>query len=140
MEKAKEKFTKNKLLKWIFLGLLIAIFFLIRVKYTKVGTTERFLPVSSATLEVPKFSIYKEECCMFSVTFQSFQNIKLLQKELDNIMNGYQKIECGNNNYYYDKEHNLTITSYGVNKGLFLNEFYIVFGKGKEECQIENKK
>lgn len=133
MKKVKEKFTKNKLLKWIFLGLLVAVLFTIRARYTSMGNEERFLPVSSATLNVPKFSIYKEECCMYSVTFKSFQNIELLKKELNKIMKDYEKIESNGKTYYYDKEHDLTITEYGTNKGWFLNEFYIVFDKGKQK-------
>lgn len=134
MKKGKEKITKNNLLKWILLGLLIAISFFVIIKYTPVATTERFLPVSKTTLKVPKFSIYKEECCMYVVTFQSFQNVKLLQKELDKIMEQYEKIKCGEKNYYYDKEQDITIFRYGVEKGLLLNEFYIELGKGKEKC------
>lgn len=127
----KKKLTKEKILKWILLILLIVVFFVIRTRYTVMGNEERFLPISSATLKVPKFSIYKEECCMYSVTFKSFQNINLLKKELDKIMNDYEKIKDEEKTYYYDKEHDLTITEYGVVKGWFLNEYYIVFSKGK---------
>lgn len=142
MQKITEKLKKDKTLKWILLALLIAVFSIVRLKYTKMGNEERFLPVSSATLEVPKFSIYKEECCMYTVTFKSFQNVKLLQKELDKIMEQYEKIECGEKNYYYDSKHDITIESYGIEKGLFLNEFYFLFSKGKDttNCPISNEK
>ena len=130
----KEKLSKNKILIGTVAVLLIGVF--LSARYISMGTSEQFLPVSSATLTIPKFSIYVKECCMTSVTFKSFQNLKLLQKELDKIMNDYEKINCGENTYY-DKEHDLTITEYGIKKGVILNEFYITFDKGKTKC--ENK-
>lgn len=74
---------------------------------------------------------------MFYVSFKSFRSIYILDKELDTIMNRYEKKTCGDRIYYYNKVNDITISEYGILVGFPLNKFYIVYEFGelsKNEC------
>ena len=116
--------------------LLVALFVLKSIPY---GTMTYEMPNSNVKLEVPKFSSFEKECCMFSATFKSFRSKLSLQKELDTIINNYEKKTCNNKTIYYDKNHNITITEYGVKYGIIMNTFYITYDKGKydnNDCNV----
>lgn len=88
----------------------------------------------ASILKIPRLSIFDEECCMFSAKFKSFRSSYSLKKELDDIMKSYEKTICDSKTYYYDKKHNITISDYGVESGIFINYFYIVYDKGNYKC------
>ena len=64
----------------------------------------------SSTLTIPRLSFFKEECCMFSATFISFRSKDSLQKELDKIVEKYEKKTCNNKTIYYDSINEITIS------------------------------
>ncbi|MDD2377710.1 MAG: hypothetical protein PHD10_02745 [Bacilli bacterium] len=117
--------------------LLIGIF--IGLKYIPFGTTKYNMPNSNVELKVPKLSSFEEECCMFSATFKSFRSKSSLQRELDKIMNSYEKKICNNRTIYYNEKQDITITEYGVKRGILLNTFYVTYDKGSyenNECSV----
>lgn len=122
---------------YVVIGILIlTLLCLIHIPY---GTTNYTMPNSNIVLKVPKFSSFKEECCMFSASFQSFRSKFSLQLELEKIMTGYEKMECHNKTVYYDKKADITIHDYGVESGFFFRKFYITYDKGKptnNECSV----
>lgn len=128
--------------KKIIIVLTVLIIIISCLKFIPFGVKEAMMPTTSVTLKVPKMSFLESECCMYSVTFKSFRSRYILQKELDNIMNKYEKISCNNKNYYYDKENDITISEYDVKQGFIINKFYIVYVKGnyckEDENTIEN--
>lgn len=130
----------KKKTKIILLILAIIMTVILVVKFISFGNKEYKMPNSNIVLKVPSLSSFKEECCMYSATFRSFSSVYTIKRQLDSIMNGYEKYECSNKKYYYDKKSNITISDYGVKIGFPLNEFYITYDKGKrDDCnKVEN--
>lgn len=131
--------TMSKRVKIVFIILGVIILSIICLKSIPYGTTTYKMPNSGIYLKAPKFSMFKEECCMFSSSFQSLRSKFLLEVELERMMNDYEKIVCHNQDVYYDKNTNITITDYGVKSGLLFNEFYITYDKGyptNNECSV----
>lgn len=109
------------------------------IKFYPLGKTTYLTPNSSITLDIPVFSIFQEECCMYSVTFKSFRSTSSLKRELNSIMRDYTQMICNNQTFYYNEKEDITITDYGVNSGTFMNSFYITYEKGKRdknECSV----
>ena len=75
---------------------------------------------------------------MMSVVCSMFLlSIYILDKELDRIMNRYEKKTFGDRIYYYNKVNDIIISEYGILVGFPLNKFYIVYEFGelsKNEC------
>ena len=120
-------------MKRIIIGILILFIFLIAficLRFLNYGNKSQIMGASLVTLDIPKFSSIKDECCTYEATFKSFRSSKVLQKELDKIMNSYMKINCYGNNYYYNIKNDVTITEYKVNPSSFENTFEIKYQKG----------
>lgn len=109
------------------IGMLLVVF--ICLKNISFGISTKKMINSDVTLKIPKMSLLDEECCMFSATFKSLSSKKVLQKELNNIINGYDKKTCNNRTIYYDKEQKISIYDYGIKSGFILNEYYINYDK-----------
>lgn len=116
----------------IIIGIIIFILML-GIKYIPFGT--HYTTKTIGKLEIPRLSVLKEECCMFSATFKSFRSTYILKEELNKIMDKYEKISCNNKIYYYDKENDITIYEYDVETKFPLNEFYINYDKGGAPCE-----
>lgn len=93
------------------------------------GISTKIMPNSNIELKIPKLAFLDDECCMFSANFKSFSSKWVLQMELDNIMNSYDKKTCNNKEIYYNKEQKIAIYDYGVKSDFILNEFYINYNK-----------
>lgn len=107
------------------------------VIFVSIFCVFKFIPfgyeVNKSTIhsvEVPRFSFLKDECCMFVATFGSFKSYTTLKLELDNMVSKYEKKSFNGETYYYDKERDITITDYGVSFGFPFNEFYISYVEG----------
>lgn len=109
------------------------------MKFIPFGITKIVSPTTSISLTIPKFSIFKQECCMFSISFKSIQSKVILQYQLDNIMKNYEEYVCNNKKYYYDEVNDITISEYGVKNGFLFNEFYITYDKGKMDTNYCSK-
>jgi hypothetical protein len=95
-----------------------------------LGTKEYRSKNAKVTFNIPNFSIFKEECCMFSASFRTVRTTKSIRKEIEKELKNYEKISCNNDTYYYNQKQDLTITEYYIKKGFIFNEFSIVFVNG----------
>lgn len=129
----------KKKIKIISLIVGIVIIGIICFKNISFGKTIYKIPNSNVNLEVPKLSFFKKDCCMFSSTFKSFRSKLSLQKELDKMIDSYEKRTCNNKPIYYNKDNDITITGYGVNSEFIMNSFYINYDKGEfdnNDCSV----
>lgn len=110
--------------------LITVIILCICLKFISFGTKKTVMGASLISLEVPKLSSVKSECCLYSATFKSISSVSVLEEELENIISKYYKITCDNNTYYYNMTDDITITEYGVDSGFIFNTFYINYSKG----------
>lgn len=120
----------KKNIKLIIMIILIVVVILIGIKFIPFGYHEYQDEKMMSNLIIPKLSVFDEECCMFSSNFKSFRSVYSLKKELNNIMNNYEKISCDSRTYYYDRKNDITITGYGVKSGFIINSFFITYDKG----------
>jgi len=99
--------------------------------FIPLGTQNYESKISGITLNVPRFSFLKEECCAYNVDFVSLRSVDSLRKELERELSKYETITCDNKTYYYDSKQDFTITEYNVNNGFILNDFNITYDKVK---------
>ena len=126
---------KNVLL----LVLLIFIICLLAIRYLPLGSN--YTKSTLHSIEIPRLSIFTDECCMSTASFKSFRSTNSLKKEINKILSKYEKITCDGTTYYYNQKSDITIYDYGVEKSFPLNKFYISYDKGKiipYECEILN--
>lgn len=122
----------------IFLGIIIII--ILGIKFIPFGSMNYRTKEMASNLVIPRLSVFEKECCMFSANFKSFRSKYSLEKELNNIMDKYEKRTCNSKIYYYDKVNNITITDYGVKLGFLINSFYITYDKGDYGTECNNDK
>lgn len=92
----------------ILLGVLVSNKTFFKNTYTGTQGQEIF---------IPKYSYFKNECCMTAATFYSFKSEKQLKKEIDNYMKDFEHFE-DETTYGYRKD-DLFIQNYEViNKGI----------------------
>ncbi len=114
----------------IFSIVVILLVSILILKFVPLGTKKEFMGASLISLEIPKLSSIDSECCMYSATFKTLRSSTIIKKELDKIMDKYEKVTCNDQEYYYDHSQDVTITEYGVDSGLILSKFYITYTKG----------
>lgn len=118
----------------IVLGILIILYF--GATTLPYGTKEYISGASGKKLIVPKLTKLKEECCNYKATFTSIRSIKSLEKEMEQLINSYQKLNCDNKSYVYNEKEDYTITEYSLKKGTIFNEITITYGKGNS-CELD---
>jgi len=92
----------------ILLGILVSNKTFFKNTYTGTQGQEIF---------IPKYSYFKNECCMTAATFYSLKSEKQLKKEIDNYMKDFKQFE-DETTYGYRKD-DLFIQNYEViNKGI----------------------
>lgn len=124
--------------KFLIISAIIVLIVLI-IKYFPLGNDKIELNDSKKMLEIPRLSFNLEESELYKAEFTSLKSIFSLERELNNIMQEYEKRTCNNKTIYYDKSQNITITDYGVSRGIILNSFYIQYIIGSYEnyeCNI----
>lgn len=129
----KSKKRKSVLIVLAILCLLTAI--LLKIPY---GITTYKSGASNRVLDIPKLMKLKEECCNYSATFSSPRSIGALRKDVEKIINSYEKLNCDGKNYYYNSKENFTITEYSIERGIILNKVHFVYGVGNS-CDIDTK-
>ena len=100
------------------------------VLYLPLGVNEHTSEISNIKINVPKFSSFKEECCMYSATFSSIRSTYSLKKDIQKELKKYEKISCSGQEYYYNEEKDYTVTEYNVENKLFINNFSITYSNG----------
>lgn len=129
-EKKKHKFPKSIILLMLF---IVAYLVATMLPY---GTKEYVSGASGKIIDVPKLTKLKEECCNFKATFTSIRSAKSLEKEMENLIASYQKLNCDNKSYIYNPKGDYTITEYSITKGVIFNELNITYGKGNS-CELD---
>jgi len=118
----------RKVLLLVILIIIVGYFILINLP---LGVTKYKSDYSGKTLEIPYLSMVENECCMFGITFKNIRSVTFLENEINEILNQYEKISYNGKNCYYNKEEDLTITEYGVERGLIFNKIYFVYDTGR---------
>jgi len=106
--------------------------------YLPLGLQKYKSEGNNITFNIPSFSIFEEECCMTSANFKSIRNTYSIKKEIEKELENYEKLNCDNKTYYYDRKQDFTIVEYNVENGFIFNKFNITFSKG-EFCDSEKE-
>ena len=85
----------------------------------------RYIGVSGEEIYIPKYSYFKDECCMTAATFISLKSKKSLDKEIKNYMKNFTYFE-DDTTYGYMKD-DLFIQSYEVEDHLFYRTIIITY-------------
>ena len=120
---------KNIIIVLVILVVLIIGF--IGIKFISFGTENAMMGASLIEMEVPKLSTLSEECCTYEATFSTLRGKSSIQKELDNMVEKYQKINCNGKTAYYDLTNNVTIFEYSVESSGLFTKYTIKYNKGQ---------
>lgn len=115
----KEVVMKNKK-NIIILVILISIFLLICVSIVLINNKTFFkntyIGIQGQEIFIPKYSYFKEECCMTVAIFYSLRTEQELKKEINDYMSDFE--------YFTDN------TTYGYKKGDLFIQTYEVVNRG----------
>ena len=117
-----------------FIAIIIIAFLLILFLEIPFGRTIYVTKETSRVLEIPNFVGFKEEKTN-EVKFTSIRSKWSLQKDIDKILNKYQKIDCDNTTYYYNAEKDFTVSKYVIKKK-WKNEITIYYAPGNT-CDVD---
>ena len=95
----------------IFVIVILSCFLIL--KSNKTFYNNEYIGIEGQKIFIPKYSYFKEECCMTAAIFYSIKSEKELKKEIDNYMKDFE---------YFEDE-----TTYGYKKdGLFIQKYEVV--------------
>lgn len=116
--------------------IIIAVIAFLGILFLEIpfGRTIYITKENNKVLEIPNFVKFKEEKPNV-VKFTSIKSKVALQKDINKILDKYQKIACDNTTYYYNEEKDYTISKYIIKKK-WLNEIYIYYAEGNT-CDID---
>lgn len=120
---------KNIIIVLVILVVLILGF--IGIKVMSFGTENAMMGASLIEIEVPKLSSLSEECCTYEATFSTLRGKKSIQKELDNMVDKYQEINCNGKKAYYDLTNDVTIFEYNIESSGLFTKYTIKYNKGQ---------
>ena len=100
----------------IILILFILIFSVVKVCANKTFLKTKYIGVQGQEIFIPRYSYFKDECCMTAAVFHSFKSKKQLKKEINNYMKDFE---------YFEDD-----TTYGYKKGDLFIQSYEVVDKG----------
>ncbi len=103
--------------------LLISMFLILRGN--KTFFKNNYIGVQNQNIFIPKYSYFKDECCMTAAIFYSLKSEKTLKNEIDNYMKDFRYFE--DNTTYGYKKGNLFIQSYEVEQHLLYRKIIIVY-------------
>ena len=97
----------------ITLMVIVIIVNLIALKNNKTFFQNEYIGVSGQKIFIPRYSFFKEECCMTVAIFSSLKSEKKLKKEIDNYLKDFE---------YFEDE-----STYGYRKyGLFIQRYEVM--------------
>lgn len=100
----------------IFLILLVLIIASIKLVTNKTFFKTKYIGINDQEIFIPKYSYFKDECCMTAASFISFRSKKELNKEIKNYLKDFE---------YFEDE-----STYGYKKGDLFIQSYKVVDKG----------
>jgi len=99
----------------IILTILIVIGFSTLLS-NKTFFKDKYIGMGGQEIYVPRYSFFKQECCMTVAEFHSLRSEKYLKKQIDKYMSEFE---------YFEDEH-----TYGYKKGDLFIQNYTVVNKG----------
>lgn len=109
--------------KIILISILSIVIIIISLIFVILFTNKTFfkttyIGVQKQEIFIPKYSYFKDECCMTAATFYSLRSEKSLKEEISNYMSDFEYFE-DDSTYGYKKD-DLFIQSYNViDNGLY---------------------
>ena len=98
------------------MGIIVFVFIGMTLLYLSTNKTffkTTYIGVRDQEIFIPKYSFFKEECCMTAATFYSLRSKDKLTKEIEEYMSSFE---------YFDDE-----GTYGYRRGdLFIQEYIVV--------------
>lgn len=115
--------------KFILILILFTLFLFSLFSYllftNKTFFKNYYTTVDNKEIYLPKYSYFKDECCMYSASFISLKSKKDLQKEINQYLKNFTYFE--NDTTFGYLKNDLFIQRYGVeDKGLY-RIIYIVY-------------
>ena len=108
----KKRFLIIIIILFIIIVLGFSGFSLYMLNSNKTFFSTTYIGVDGQEIFIPKYSYFKNECCMTVATFTSFKSKKELKKEIDNYMKDFE---------YFEDE-----STYGYRKdGLFIQNYEV---------------
>ena len=102
----------------VFLILMIIVVPLMFLLTNKTFFKTTYIGVQKQEIFIPRFSYFKDECCMTAATFYSLKTKRQLKREIDNYLKDFKYFE-NDETYGYEKG-DLFIQSYEViDKGMY---------------------
>lgn len=101
--------------KIIIIGIIVLLLIIpyIILKTNKTFFGETYIGIQNQEIFIPKYSFFKEECCMTAAFFYSIRSETILQNQIDNYMKEFE---------YFEDE-----STYGYKKDdLFIQEYKVV--------------
>lgn len=122
----------------IILLLLLLLIFILTFFQKKI-TYEFSYNDKNYIIKIPKNS-YSFENKNFNISFKSFISFDDLEKFKSKFLNSLLKQECNNKTYYYDKNQDITIYNYNIDKNLISKsvQFDYFIGNYCNEKELEN--
>ena len=105
--------------------IIIIAFTFVMLFTNKTFFKTTYVGVNKQEIFIPKYSYFKDECCMTVATFYSLKSEKSLKREIDNYMSDFEYFE-DNSTYGYKKD-DLFIQSYEVVDNGLYREIVIVY-------------
>ena len=109
----------------IFLIMLIIIVQIVALSTNKTFFKTTYIGINKQEIFIPRFSYFKDECCMTAATFHSFKTKKRLEKEIKNYLMDFEYFE--NDETYGYMKGDLFIQSYEVVDKLFYRKIIITY-------------
>lgn len=109
----------------IFVLVLVLIIQGISLSINKTFFKTTYIGVNKQEIFVPRFSYFKDECCMTAATFYSLKSKSQLKKEINKYLNNFEYFE-NDETYGYQKD-DLFIQKYEVIDKLFYRKIIITY-------------
>ena len=107
---------------------IIALILIIQIVALSVNKTffkTTYIGVQKQEIFIPRFSYFKDECCMTAATFYSLKTKQQLKKEINKYLKDFKYFE--NEETYGYKKGDLFIQSYEVIDKLFYRKIIITY-------------
>ena len=103
----------------------ILIFLLVTLATNKTFFKTTYIGAQKQEIFIPRFSYFKDECCMTAATFYSLKSKKTLQKEIDNYLKDFEYFEDDSTYGYQNGD--LFIQKYEVLDKLIYRKIIITY-------------
>ena len=116
---------KKVIISLVSILVIILIVITIFLCTNKTFFKNTYIGVNNQKIFIPKYSYFKEECCMTAATFYSLKSEKSLKKEINNYLEDFKYFE-DENTYGYQKG-KLFIQKYTVVNKIFFRKIIITY-------------